>query len=103
MMDAQDMYPNGWHPSDHELERDGRTIAKPLRRREVASLRYYFIDFGISTLHKDPKDREFVSGNDGLDQDAPELDWDFPYDPYPLDVFILGNVYKRTFLEVCHA
>jgi hypothetical protein len=56
-MDANAIFSKGWNPSNGDLEPDGRTFAEALQRREVDLLRYYFIDFGISTLYSDPNNR----------------------------------------------
>ncbi|KAG8895599.1 hypothetical protein FRB99_000436 [Tulasnella sp. 403] len=61
-------------------------------RTAVGGVRYYFVDFGIST-----RDQDKVVGVDGQER-APELSSDIPYDPYKLDVYGLGRAYK-TLLE----
>ena len=43
-----------------------------------------------------------VLGIDGLDQDPPELRTgnQKQYDPFLLDIYILGNVYKKKIVQV---
>ncbi|THG96474.1 hypothetical protein EW026_g5361 [Hermanssonia centrifuga] len=38
---------------------------------------------------------KLVVGGYGRDQDVPELSFDVPYDPFKVDIFILGNMFKR--------
>lgn len=60
--------------------------------------KYYFIDFSISLIFKD-SDVRIAGGNNGQDQNPPELETP-RYDPFALDVFILGNLYRKSFLQV---
>ncbi|KAG8921653.1 hypothetical protein FRC02_012442 [Tulasnella sp. 418] len=95
MMDGRRMFPEGFHPMMPYLTRDGsRILGNGLTRTEAGGVRYFFIDFGISTMG--PK---FVFGLDGQER-APELtDGDnVPYDPFKLDVCISGMAYRAAFM-----
>jgi hypothetical protein len=79
------------------------TPAKVLRRRDVAAtnpVKYHFIDFEVSRkvddATSDPKEFLFF----GLDDDLPELYFSEPYSPFPVDIFMLGNVYKKRLVQV---
>lgn len=98
MFDAAGMYPKGFHASVWNLDAAGRP-AQPLHRRDVPHVKYYFTDFGLSTRFQEGEPR-LVSGSHGLDRDVPELNSLEAYDPFPVDVFILGNVFKRNFTQV---
>jgi len=98
MMDASGMYPHGFHPTATDLTLDCHDYARSTRRRNVPSLRYYFIDFGISSSFE-PEESHLVLGTDAQDQDVPELSLTIPYDPFLVDVFTLGNVYRRKLLS----
>ncbi|KAL5530902.1 hypothetical protein ACEPAG_3778 [Sanghuangporus baumii] len=100
MMDADKMFPRGFHPTISIAEASPRIrLAKPRRRRDVSYVRYYYIDFGISVkFHRDDADKR-VFGFIGQDDEVPELSQTEPYDPFFVDVFILGNLFKKTFLE----
>lgn len=98
MFDAAGMFPKGFHASVWGLDASGG-IAEPLRRRDVPPVRYFFTDFGLSTRYLEGESR-LALGRDGLDQEVPELSDSEPYDPFAVDVFVLGNVFKRNFLEV---
>ncbi|OCB88199.1 hypothetical protein A7U60_g4604 [Sanghuangporus baumii] len=98
MMDAEAMYPKGFHPATYTMDASGYNRAYPKRRRDVKDLRYYFIDFGISSIFGPDEPRK-VLGVDGQDDEVPELSIDVPYDPFLVDVFILGNLFKKAFLN----
>lgn len=63
-------------------------------RTASGGVRYLFIDFGISSLGE-----EKVLGFAGIVK-APELSEMYPYDPFKVDVYILGKMYERLFAEV---
>ncbi|KAL5513542.1 hypothetical protein ACEPAH_3941 [Sanghuangporus vaninii] len=101
MMDGRVMYgKKGFHPSDQDMTAaDVMIVAKPKTRRDAGFVKYYFTDFGISTLFDDPSKPRSVVGNRAQDLEVPELNNIIPYDPFPVDVFTLGNVFKRHFLD----
>ena len=113
-MDPNGLYPDGFHPSWQDLVPDGDKYARFMSRTELANshnkrVRYYyfFIDFGLSHWVRedfaDPLKRRLVKGCVGLDQDAPELALpDEMYNPFLLDVFIVGNMMNKTFIQVRH-
>ncbi|KAG9038407.1 hypothetical protein FRB95_001264 [Tulasnella sp. JGI-2019a] len=94
MMDARAMFPKGWHPQSIGVLPNGARIKNVNPSRTAAgSVQYHFIDFGISSHNED-----FVRGFDGQER-APELSDDISYDPYKLDVFILGMFYQHFLVE----
>ncbi|KZT13122.1 uncharacterized protein LAESUDRAFT_639482 [Laetiporus sulphureus 93-53] len=94
MMDAHAMYPQGHHPVATMCLPDGMTKAS-YRSRADAGVKYYFVDFGIS-VHFPPDVRpKLVVGTDGRDQEVPELSMRTPYDPFKVDMFIIGNVFRH--------
>ncbi len=100
MMDAPSVFPNGFHPCDITRDRGGIQKIKIIPRyRAPGPVRYYFIDFGISRLYE-PDEEHLAVGDDGADREIPEMSDDDEYDPFPADVFILGNVFKKFFLSV---
>ena len=103
MMDATNLYPLGFHPmSDDRLPDDIHTYA-PTVSRSNTSVTYYFTDFGISTMFDKEATTKLVTGIDGLDEDVPELSREVPYDPFKTDIFILGNMFGKTFVSVSSA
>lgn len=100
MLDPTFLFPGGTHPRNLYLDKSGLEEAKAIRRAAVPNLKYYFIDFGMSSHFEDPNGAHRVLGQDGQCQDVPELSSEVPYDPFPADVFILGDLYKRYFTDV---
>ncbi|KAI0088679.1 hypothetical protein BDY19DRAFT_949200 [Irpex rosettiformis] len=95
LVDADALFPKSFHPIRLEMLPDGRTPVLRLSRSS-APVTYYFADYGISSYF-DPKteqDRKVV-GVSGIDQDVPELSLDVPYDPFKVDVFLIGNLLKQ--------
>ncbi|EJD37665.1 hypothetical protein AURDEDRAFT_73048 [Auricularia subglabra TFB-10046 SS5] len=61
--------------------------------------RYYLIDMGISSrFNSDSPGPHLVVGTVGRDQTAPELSDTVPYDPFKLDVYLLGNYFLTRFI-----
>lgn len=99
LMDGDAMYPEGFHPVKYTFKRDYSGWA-PYIPRSVAGVRYYFADFGISIHRSGEERRKFVTGAMGRDQEPPELSDTIPYDPFKLDVFIIGNMLRKEFCDV---
>ncbi|KAL6306695.1 hypothetical protein BKA93DRAFT_912475 [Sparassis latifolia] len=95
MMDASAMYPHGFHPAKDTFLPDGETPAKPLARSSV-SIIYYYVDFGISVHIPPDVDPKLAVGDDGRDREPPELSSDAPYNPFKLDIFLIGNLFRRV-------
>lgn len=94
MLDARPLYPVPWHPQSPGLDQQNRRIMNIKSRTDVPGVRYFFTDFGLSTRGQDR-----TVGFDGIER-APELSYHIPYDPYRLDVYILGRLYQTAFVEV---
>ncbi|EJD41432.1 kinase-like protein [Auricularia subglabra TFB-10046 SS5] len=87
------------HPQGNYMTYDNETLPSPVARcRCKPSIRYYFIDFGISSKFEGDGGH-LVTGILGRDPTAPELSPDVPYDPFKLDVYILGNFFMQEYLE----
>jgi hypothetical protein len=93
MMDGTHMYPIGFHPVHSIFLADARTYA-PMVSRLEAGVKYYFVDYGISSYFPAGSNRELVLGIAGRDQDVPELSNNVPYDPFKVDIFTIGNVLR---------
>jgi hypothetical protein len=70
-------------------------------RCAVEPVRYYFVDFGLSKRFACPPDQASVCGQLGQDKTPSELSDTIPYNPFRLDVYQLGNVWKRTGFVSC--
>ena len=103
-MDADAMYPEGFHPIGLEFKPDYSDAAE-YTSRSAAGVKYYFIDFGISVHITSDMDSKLVTGFLGRDREPPEIANQDPnnpskYDPFKLDIFIIGNMFKHEFHEV---
>lgn len=102
MMDATNMYPRGFHPVRSRYLHDLSTPAPFIPRSEVG-VKYYFVDYGISSYFSPGSQERLVLGLEGRDQDVPELSDEVPYDPFKVDIFTIGNVFREMFRDVCIA
>jgi hypothetical protein len=100
MMDATNMFPRGFHPIRSGYLQDVSTIATIIPRSMV-EVKYYFVDYGISSYFPSGLQTRLVVGTSGRDQEVPELSDDVPYDPFKVDIFTIGNVFRELFCDVC--
>jgi len=102
MMDASTLYPtgSGFHPIYPHRLRDNSGSALHISRSK-ANVRYYFIDFGESSYFPpdDPNIARLVQGTKCLDHEPPEFYRNEWYDPFKLDVFLIGNLLRRYFMD----
>jgi hypothetical protein len=102
MMDASDMYPDSFHPVALGKTRDFNGTAKYHTRTQKPP-KYYFVDFGISGKYDPangpPLDEPIIGG----DKSVPEFQGNKALersDPFPTDVYYIGNLVRRDFLVV---
>ncbi|KAH9853856.1 kinase-like domain-containing protein [Lenzites betulinus] len=98
MMDAAALYPEGFHPVMSDMSSDLTSSAKVLSRSS-ARVTYYFVDFGISSLFTHDSTSKLVLGLDGIEHTVPELSDTIPYDPFKTDIYIIGALFLRNFLN----
>lgn len=102
MMDADAMYPGGFHAANQNMTPDYSGLAKHFSRTERPP-RYYFIDFGISIRFSpddsDPRTRVDAWGG-GYDHPPENRKENSEYNPFPADVYYMGNIIKHNFTEV---
>lgn len=98
MMDGRPLYPQGHHPVQLDYSPDNVYELTPLARIDHP-VRYFFIDFGISHRFDDGAPTILV-GRRGRNQDVPELSATIPYDAFKVDVYALGDVYHKEFMQV---
>ncbi|KAL5492960.1 hypothetical protein ACEPAI_4408 [Sanghuangporus weigelae] len=94
MLDGTSIYPHGFHPVYREKSRDYKGRAKFINRSDSPGVKYYFIDFGLSTRFSDTDKDRLVTGRI-CQVDVPELSEIVPYDPFAVDIYLIGDVYKR--------
>lgn len=100
-MDPRGMFPKMFHPQIPERNSDFKGRAKHTTRTSNP-VKYYFIDFGISRKFNPedgpPRELPIIGG----DKTAPELQHcNDPVDPFPTDIYYLGNIIRRKILDVC--
>ncbi|KAJ7624726.1 hypothetical protein FB45DRAFT_796671, partial [Roridomyces roridus] len=99
VQDPTRLYPDGFHPVITHYGRKYRTIARTITRTECWP-RYYAIDYGLSRqydpAHGPPLEDVILGG----DQSPPEHQDGSPFEcnPFPTDVYFLGNMIKEDFL-----
>jgi len=102
MMDATPLFPNGWHPQAPWRSRDAKRPVKRISRRSVAAqTQYYYADWGLSSRHPPDDPNPLVVGERGKDKRPPELSEETPYNPFKLDVHIVGGLIFDSILLVC--
>ncbi|KAH8103579.1 kinase-like domain-containing protein [Cristinia sonorae] len=92
MMDGQVLYPRGHHPVKPRRTPDYTGDSKVLKR-SLHPIKYYFIDFGLSSYFE-VGESPYVLGGKCADRTPPELSNEVPYNAFMLDVYILGHVYE---------
>ncbi|KAL5638217.1 hypothetical protein ACGC1H_005053 [Rhizoctonia solani] len=100
MMDASLLYSEPFHPCDPHSSLDGKRRLK-IKSRFEAPVRYCFVDFGLSSHFSSLRSRRLVTGVKGREQRAPELLHAVPppYDPFKLDIFTIGMVFKENIFQ----
>ncbi|TDL14245.1 hypothetical protein BD410DRAFT_903095 [Rickenella mellea] len=101
MLDATSMYPDGFHAMYQVATRGfkGDSSARYIQRSDARSVKYYFIDFGLSSSFQDSHEPRLVTGMDCQLKDVPELSNEIPYDPFPVDIFLLGHLYNEFLIS----
>ncbi|KAI0737368.1 kinase-like domain-containing protein [Daedaleopsis nitida] len=97
MMDGRSLYLHGHHPVRLHYAPDNVYDASPLARIDHP-VRYFYIDFGISR-HFAEGSQPMAVGREGRNLTIPELSSTVPYNAYKIDVFALGDVYSKEFME----
>lgn len=96
------MFPKPFHPIKTSRRRDWKGRAAYYTRTECPP-RYFFIDFGLS-IRYDPGDTVHLEQPiRGGDKTAPEHTGDnyyVPCDPFPTDIYYLGNLIREHFVQV---
>ncbi|EIW62688.1 uncharacterized protein TRAVEDRAFT_69009 [Trametes versicolor FP-101664 SS1] len=100
MMDPRPLYPQLYHFASIRAKRDLSGTAKYFTRTRNP-VRYHLIDFGLSRRFDPAKGPPRSWPIWGADRTVPEFHKSLePCDPFPTDVYYLGNVIKTVFLDV---
>ncbi|KAA1476401.1 kinase-like protein [Dentipellis sp. KUC8613] len=99
MMDADRIFPRGFHMDNNYQDACGREISGVRSRTRVGGVRYYIIDFGES-MKFGPDDSVLIDAWSKAGIHAPEtLGPDRPpYDPFKADIYTMG--YSLKYLTV---
>ena len=101
MLDPSRMYPKSFHPMVIERSRDFRGKAKG-RTRTWCRPRYSLIDLGLSRKYDPANGPPLEIPLRGGDKSAPEhRDMGTPCNPFPTDVYYLGNLVRENYMQVC--
>lgn len=102
MFDPKPMYPDMYHPRRRERKRDFTGKAKHYSRTE-SPVKYYYVDFGLSRKYESedypPRELPILGG----DKSVPEFQgngYDKAVDPFPTDIYYLGNLIRMAFIRV---
>ncbi|OCH83830.1 hypothetical protein OBBRIDRAFT_892117 [Obba rivulosa] len=99
MMDPKPLYPDMYHPGTTFLKRDYSSDAKHYTRTKQP-VRYLYIDFGISRKYSAEENSPLEDPIWGGDKTVPEFHRsNDPCDPFPTDVYYLGNMIRQYFLK----
>jgi len=100
MVDSLPLYTSPPHPHKMSMKRDFSGKTKICSIRTLTPVKYYLVDFGLSRRYNpvDGPPSEFPIW--GGDESVPEFrTQDAPCDPFPVDVYCIGNSIRRHFLE----
>ena len=105
-MDASDMYPKGFHPIEINRNPEYTGSAKYYTRTQRPP-RYYWIDFGQAIRFDESDENPRAPCIHANDRSVPEFQEEGhelrEYDPFPIDIYYLGNMVREYFLEVSRA
>ncbi|KAJ6560390.1 hypothetical protein B0H19DRAFT_1028047 [Mycena capillaripes] len=110
VMDASHMVPGGFHYVWPMMSSDGLHHLEPYTgddsdpfviksRTQAGPIKYHFIDFDLSVHFPSYKARALVTGDCGrLQKHVPEISDTMAYDPFKVDVRLLGEMLHRDFI-----
>ncbi|KAJ7504969.1 hypothetical protein B0H11DRAFT_1980043 [Mycena galericulata] len=109
VMDASTMIPGGFHfirPQTYDGRRrfepytgDDSVLNTIKSRTQARPMKYYYIDFGLSVRFASYDTRELVTGVCGrLRKHIPEISETEPYDPFKVDIRLVGEMLRTEFL-----
>jgi serine/threonine protein kinase len=100
MLDPSNMFPESFHPAAIDRSKDFRRKAK-WHSRTRRPTRYLLIDFGLSRRYDPANGPPLDIPIRGGDKTAPEHeDRATQYNPFPTDVYYLGNLAREYYMQV---
>jgi len=98
MMDGAVLYRTSFHPIKQHLKHDFNGKARHMTRTQQP-VKYYLTDFGLSRHYTAEERPPLELTVKGADKTAPEFAVHDACDPFPTDVYYLGNFIRREFLD----
>ena len=100
-MDPKPILPDGFHPQRPWRTKDNERDIRP-HSRTARPVKYYLADFGISRRYSPEVLEPLAVPLHGGDRTAPELRVDSltPRNPLPTDVYYMGDLIRRDFIQV---
>ncbi|KAJ6560377.1 hypothetical protein B0H19DRAFT_1260987 [Mycena capillaripes] len=90
-----------WFPVDYVL-RDDSDLFVINSRTQAGPIKYYFFDFDSAVHFPSYKARALVTGDCGrLREHIPEISDTIPYDPFKVDIHLVGEMLHKSFIRVC--
>ena len=100
MLDPSNMFPESFHLTVIDRSKDFRHKAKWYSRTRRPT-RYLLIDFGLSRRYDPANGSPLEKPLRGGDKSAPEhQDRVTPCNPFPTDVYYLGNLVREYYIQV---
>lgn len=96
MVDATKLSPRGFHHCDRNTYDGVHYISNYRTRKFVGPMKYYWVDFGLSTRLPSSEQPHLVYGKVGQEKNVPEMSSDAPYDAFKAEIFQVGMIIKRT-------
>jgi serine/threonine protein kinase len=102
MLEPSKMYPASFHPVNMGRSKDFRHKVKG-HSRTWRPTRYLLIDFGLSRQYDPANGPPLDQPLRGGDKSAPEhQDGKTLCDPFPTDIYYLGNLVRKYYIQECH-
>ena len=101
-MDPKPILPNMFHPQRPLVTRDDvKKYVRPYTRT-ARPVKYYLTDFGISQRFSADVENPLAVPIRGGDNTVPEFQTDqvTPRNPFPTDIYYVGNLVRRDFMQV---
>ncbi|KAK7012631.1 hypothetical protein R3P38DRAFT_2550016, partial [Favolaschia claudopus] len=100
LQDPTLLYPEGFHPVQTLMDPAYKHLSRPITRTECWP-RYYIIDFGLSRRYdpaQGPPMEDIIRGGDKSPPEHLGAAYDLPCNPFPTDIYFLGNLLKEEFV-----
>lgn len=101
MIDPKPLFPKMYHPVANRRNRNFKGKAK-YHTRTARPAKYFLIDFGLSRKYTGddcPMEIPILGGDKTVPEFQGEGEYQ-PHDPFPTDIYYLGNMIREDFLQV---